>query len=45
MSHTIIVSPEARAQLDALYDYIAAAASPQTAWRFNKAILDQLSRV
>ena len=42
MSHKIVVSDEARAQLDDLYDYIAAAASPDTALRFNSAILDQL---
>ncbi len=42
MSHTVIVSPEARAQLDQLYDYIAAAASPDTALRFNNDILDHL---
>jgi len=42
VSHKIVVSDEARAQLDDLYDYIAAAASPDTALRFNSAILDQL---
>lgn len=42
MSHATIVSPEAQAQLDALYDYIAEAASPKIALRFNDAILDQL---
>lgn len=42
MSHAIIVSPEAQAQLDGLYDYIAEAASPKIALRFNDAILDQL---
>jgi plasmid stabilization system protein ParE len=42
LSRRIVVSPEARAQLDDLYDYIAAAASPATALRFNNAILDQL---
>ncbi len=42
MSHEIVVSPEARAQLDNLYDYIAEAASAATAFRFTNAILDQL---
>jgi toxin ParE1/3/4 len=45
VSHTIIVSPEARAQLDALYDYVAAAASPDTALRFNNSVLDQLDKL
>ena len=44
MSHGIIVSPEARAQLDVLYDYVAAAASPITALRFNEAILDHIDK-
>jgi toxin ParE1/3/4 len=42
MSHKIVVSNEAREQLDDLYDYIATASSPATALRFNNAILDQL---
>ena len=42
MSHKIILSVEARRQLDELYDYIAVAASPVTALRFNDALLDQL---
>lgn len=42
MSHAIILSPEARAQLDALYDYIATAASANIALRFSDAILDQI---
>ena len=42
MSHKIIVSVEVRRQLDSLYDYIATAASPVTALRFNEAILGQL---
>jgi len=42
VSRKIVFSTEARAQLDDLYDYIAAAASPATALRFNNAILDQL---
>jgi toxin ParE1/3/4 len=42
VTHTVIVSVEARAQLDELYDYVAAAASPATALRFTNDILDQL---
>jgi toxin ParE1/3/4 len=42
VSHNIVVSNEARAQLDDLYDYIAAATSSATALRFTNAILDQL---
>jgi len=42
VSHRIVVSPEARSQLDDLYDHIAAAASPATALRFINAVLDQL---
>jgi toxin ParE1/3/4 len=45
VSHTIVVSPAARAQLDDLYDYIAAAASPATALRFTGAILDRLEEL
>lgn len=45
MSHTIVVSPEARKQLDDLYDYIAEAASSVTALRFTDAILDLLEEL
>lgn len=45
MSHRIIVSPEAQAQLDTLFDYIAGAASPETALRFNGAVLDQIGQL
>jgi plasmid stabilization system protein ParE len=38
----IVVSAEARAQLDDLYDYIAMAASQTTALKFTDAILDEL---
>jgi plasmid stabilization system protein ParE len=41
VSRQIVVSPEARAHLDDLYSYIAAAASPLTALRFIDAILDR----
>jgi toxin ParE1/3/4 len=42
VSHRIVLSPEARAHLDDLYDYIADAASPATALRFTDALIDQL---
>lgn len=42
MSYRIVVAAEARAQLDDLYDFIAASASSKTALRFTTAILDQL---
>ena len=42
MNRKIVVSAEARAQLDRLYDYIATAGSPKAALRFVSAILDQL---
>ena len=41
MSRTVVIAPEAQAQLDALYDYIADAASADIALRFNDALLDQ----
>ncbi len=43
--YRIIVSPEADAQLIALYRYIAVEASPRTAQRFVDAILDQCERL
>lgn len=42
MRRKIVVSVEARAQLERLYDDIATAASPTTALRFTDAILDEL---
>ena len=42
MKRKIVVSSEARAQLDHLYDYIAMAASPNTALKFTDAILGEL---
>jgi toxin ParE1/3/4 len=42
VSRSIVVSPEAEAQLDDLYDYIAEAASPTTASRFLGAIVGRL---
>ena len=42
MAHRIVVAPEARDQLDAIYDYIAEAASPDIAARFTDGIVDHL---
>jgi plasmid stabilization system protein ParE len=39
MRYTVVFSPEAEEQLAALYRYIAAAASPETAARFTGAIV------
>lgn len=39
MAHRVLYSPEAEAQLVALYRYIAAEASPAMAERFTGAIL------
>jgi toxin ParE1/3/4 len=39
--YVVRYAPEARAQLDALYAYIARQASPDTAWRFTDAIVDR----
>ena len=43
--YRIIVSPEADAQLIALYRYIAVEASPRTAERFVGTILDQCEKL
>ncbi len=45
MSHGIVVSPEASAQLDALYDYVAAASSHRIALKFNNDILNWIERL
>jgi toxin ParE1/3/4 len=41
VSRTVVIAPKAQAQLDALYDYIADAASADIALWFNDALLDQ----
>lgn len=43
MTYRIVVTPEARDQLDAIYDYIAGAASPDIAFRFTEGIVDHLA--
>ena len=45
VGHSIILTPEARDHLDAIYDYIAAAASPDTAQRFTDGILDHIGKL
>lgn len=45
MGHSIILTPEARDHLDAIYDYIAAAASPEIAQRFTDGILDHIGKL
>jgi len=45
MGHAIILTPEARDQLGAIYDYIAAAASPETARGFTDGILDHIAKL
>ncbi|HEY3890171.1 MAG TPA: type II toxin-antitoxin system RelE/ParE family toxin [Caulobacteraceae bacterium] len=45
MTSTIVLSPEARRQLDEIYDYIAEEASPAIALRFTDAILAQLEEL
>lgn len=41
MRYHVRYAPEARAQLDALFQYIAHEASPDIAWRFTDAIVDR----
>lgn len=43
MSYQVVVTPEARIQLYAIFDYIATAASPDIARRFTTAILDHIA--
>lgn len=45
MSHAIIVTPEARDQLNNIYDHIAAAASDDIALRFTDGILDYIAKL
>lgn len=45
MGHSITLTPEARDHLDAIYDYIAAAASPDIARRFTDGILDHIGKL
>jgi plasmid stabilization system protein ParE len=43
VAYRIVVTPEARDHLDAIYDYIAEVASADIALRFTDGIFDQLS--
>jgi len=43
MGYRIVVTPEARDQLDAIYDYIAYAATPDIARQFTDGIVDRLA--
>ncbi len=45
MAHDVVITPEARGQLEDIYDYIADAASPGTALRFTDGIIDHLARL
>lgn len=45
MADSIILTPEARGHLDAIYDYIAAAASPDIAQRFTDGIVGHLGKL
>lgn len=42
-SHRIVVTPEARDEIDALHSYIAAAADAETASRFTDGIIDHIA--
>jgi len=43
MGYRIVVTSEARDQLDAIYDYIAYAATPDIARQFTDGIVDRLA--
>lgn len=45
MRYAIALTPEARDHLDAIYDYIATAASPDVAQRFTDGILDHIDKL
>jgi plasmid stabilization system protein ParE len=45
MMHTVVYSPEAEAQLLALFFHIAQAASPRIAARYTDAIVEQCERL
>lgn len=45
MAYRIVVTAEAREQLDFIYDYIADAASPEIAARFTNGIVDHLANL
>lgn len=43
MTYRIVVTPEARDRLDAIYDYVAGAATPEIAIRFIEGLIDHLA--
>lgn len=43
ISYRIVVTPEARDDLDAVHSYIAAAADTETASRFTNGIIDHIA--
>lgn len=43
MAYRNVATPEARDQLDAIYDYIAGVASPEIAFRFTEGAVDHLA--
>jgi toxin ParE1/3/4 len=45
VGHSIVFTPEARDHLDAIYDYIADAASHDIAGRFTDGILDHIGKL
>lgn len=45
MKYAIVLTPEARDHLNAIYDYVAAAASPDIAQRFTDGILDHIEKL
>ncbi|MEO8927477.1 MAG: type II toxin-antitoxin system RelE/ParE family toxin [Caulobacteraceae bacterium] len=45
MRYRIVISPNARDQLEALYDYIAEAASAQVALGYTDAIVDHIDKL
>ncbi|MFT3964402.1 MAG: type II toxin-antitoxin system RelE/ParE family toxin [Sphingobium sp.] len=45
VTHSIALTPEARDQLDTIYNYIAAAASPDIAQRFTDGIVEHIGKL
>jgi len=43
VAYRLVITRGARAQLDAIYDYIAGAASPDIAQRFTNGVVDRLT--
>jgi plasmid stabilization system protein ParE len=45
VSYRVVISAEARRQIEAVFDYIREAASPRVARRFTEAIVDQIAKL